>query len=281
MRKISQKAYAKLNLTLDCLEKRPDGYHNLKSIMHPVDLYDTVTVKKTEFGGIKVNCSLVRREENLAFKAAKLFFETNGIADDNIEITVEKRIPLLSGLGGGSADAAAVINILNVLYGVGLTDEQKIGLAKKLGADVPFALFSKTALAEGIGEKLTFLENFPRMFFVLIKPCDKGSTGEMYKKLDQRKSFDENYTDKVLSLLKQGETVSAIKSFGNDFALCNSRGVYGRISEIAAKKGGIATSLTGSGPTCFSVFDNETDSTNFFNDVKQTFSFVSLAKSVG
>ena len=281
MKKIYCKAFAKLNLTLDCLEKRDDGYHNLKSIMHPISLFDTVTVEKNGGPCIDVECDFIDKEKNLAYKAARLFFDTLDIKDRGISIKIEKHIPLLSGLGGGSGDAAAVINLLDRLYDTGLSDGQKIDMAKKLGADVPFGLFCKTAVAEGIGEKLTFLDNFPQLSFVLIKHGEKGSTGQMYKMLDSAKKESGSFTDRVLELLSCGKKEAAIKNFGNDFSVCQPDGQLLKISEFAKNFGAITTSLTGSGPTCFSAFETETDSLNFLNAAKQTFSFVSLAKSVG
>lgn len=281
MRKLSVKAYGKLNLTLDCLDKRPDGYHNLKSIMHPISLYDLVTLEKTEKNDIEVDCDFVSKTDNLVFKAANAFFESSGITDRGIKITVEKQIPLLSGLGGGSSDAAAVINMLDSLYGTGFSDAKKIRLANSLGADVPFALFNKSAVAEGTGEKLSFIENFPRLFFVLIKPCHKESTAEMYKKLDILGQSGKKYTDNTLLALESGDIKSAVKSFGNDFTVCQDQKYFNDIFLLARKYGALTTSLTGSGPTYFSVFEKETDSTNFFNSVCQSFLFVSLAKSVG
>ena len=283
MKNLSLEAYAKLNLTLDGLGKRDDGYHELCSIMHPVSLCDIITVEKTGRSGIAVNCDGVKKEDNLVFKAAEAFFEKTGIPRDDrgIEITAEKHIPLLSGMGGGSADGAAVINILDRLYETRLSDGQKIDLAKGLGADVPFSLFQKTAVATGIGEKLEFIDNFQQFYFVLVKPCEKGSTADMYKALDSRGGLNGGYTEKALSALKNGDIKRGAGFFKNDFALCQEPDYISKIGKSAEAFGALTTSLTGSGPTCFSVFENKNSCRGFFEHISKKFKNVFLAKSVG
>lgn len=283
MKKLSLKAFAKLNLTLDCLGKRQDGYHELCSIMHPVSLCDIVTVERTEKSDIAVNCGDIKKEDNLVFKAAKAFFETTHIPRDErgVEITVEKHIPLLSGMGGGSTDGAAVINILDELYETTLSHKQKIDIAKSLGADVPFSLFSKTAVATGIGEKLEFIEDFPQFYFVLVKPGEKGSTGGMYKALDSRGVINGEYTKKALSAVKSGNTAKGAGFFKNDFALCQKVDYISAIGASAETFGALTTSLTGSGPTCFSVFEDKNSCQSFFEHISKDFENVFLAKSVG
>lgn len=283
MKKLSLEAYAKLNLTLDCLGKREDGYHELCSIMHPVSLCDIVAVERTEKSGIAVNCGNIKKEDNLVFKAAEAFFETSGIPHDDrgIEITVEKHIPILSGMGGGSTDGAAVINILDELYETRLSHRKKIGIAKSLGADVPFSLFSKTAVATGIGEKLEFIENFPQFYFVLVKPGQKGSTADMYKALDGRGVVNGEYTKKALSAIRSGDTAKGAGFFKNDFALCQEVDYISAIGASAEAFGALTTSITGSGPTCFSVFEDKNSCLGFFEHISKKFKNVFLAKSVG
>ncbi len=280
--KISLKAYAKINITLDCVGKRPDGYHLLRSIMHPISLFDTVTIERTLNNGILVDCTSVECKQNIVLKTANVFFDFCDITEKNrnINISIEKNIPLAAGLGGGSTDAAATILILNSMFETHLTSDKLINIAEKVGADVPFCLFNKTAVVEGIGEKLSFFDSFPSFFFILVKPFEKGSTAQMYKKLDEFGISGKDYTDKVLSSLQVGDTIKMCENFGNEFSCFweNEKTLY--IKDCAKYYGALNTSLTGSGPTFFSVFNNETNANKYLNKISQTFSDVYLAKSV-
>ena len=169
MLEIRVTAYAKINLTLDVLGKRPDGYHHIESVMQSVNLRDIVTVRQRE-KGIAVRCSrpgVPCDQSNTAFKAARAFFEASGLSEQGIEIEIQKGIPMEAGLAGGSADAAAVLLALNRMFDEPLNLEQLSFAALQVGADVPFCLVGGSMRAEGIGEKLTPLPQMPNCHLLL------------------------------------------------------------------------------------------------------------------
>ncbi len=185
MKSLTKKAYAKINISLDIVGKRDDGYHLLESIMQTVSLYDEVTVTQ---GGDGISLStnynfLPTNEKNIAVKAAGLFFEKAGFCD-NICIDIQKRIPVGAGLGGGSADAAAVLRILNEMYDYPLSKEELLELGLKCGADVPFCILGGTRLCSGIGEQMSPLPPLPECFILILKPAFSISTKAVYQAFD-------------------------------------------------------------------------------------------------
>ena len=180
-----EKAYAKVNLTLAVGEKRPDGYHEVVSVMQRVSLCDTLTAEQTR-EGITLTCSdpaLPSGEENLAHRAASLFFRETGIAG-GAALTLEKRIPSQAGLGGGSSDAASALLALRKLYASALPDTELETMAAALGSDVPFFIRGGTQLATGRGEVLSPLPPLTDGWFVIVKPTESFSTPAMYRRLD-------------------------------------------------------------------------------------------------
>ena len=181
-------AFAKLNLTLDVLDKRPDGYHNLKSVMQTISLRDDIEIDIGTGEGWSLLCSvdgIPTDETNLAWKAAKLFFDTVGKDPDGLQIRILKRIPVQAGLGGGSADAAAVLRALNRHYGAPMSLPALAELGAQVGSDVPFCTLCGTAMVEGRGERLRKLPDMPECVFVVCKPDFSVSTPELYQKIDQ------------------------------------------------------------------------------------------------
>ena len=182
---VTVKAYAKINLGLDVLRKRPDGYHDVRMIMQTIDLYDTINIKKTKFQSVTLRSnlySLPTDRRNLVFKAVELFHESHPIRN-GLSIYINKRIPVAAGLAGGSADAAATLKGLNQLYQTNLSLNELMNLGIKLGADVPFCLLMGTALSEGIGEILTPLTPMPDCSILLVKPDISVSTKYVYEGL--------------------------------------------------------------------------------------------------
>lgn len=178
-------AHAKVNLVLDVLGKRPDGYHQLETIMQSLELCDFVTVKRIE-EGIELECDSPQvplGPENLCYQAAEQLLKYSGRMG-GVKIRIEKKIPVAAGLAGGSTDAAATLLGVNFLWGLGLTVGQLVEIGARLGADIPFCLIGGTVLARGIGEKLTLLPPAPSMWLVLVKPAFGVSTAEVYRKFD-------------------------------------------------------------------------------------------------
>lgn len=249
------KAYAKINLTLDAVGVRKDGYHLLRMIMQSVSLYDEVVLHANR-GGIVLqtnDATLPTDEKNIAYAAAARFFAAAGIAPA-VDLYIEKRIPAAAGLGGGSADAAAVLLGLNRLHGFVLDADALAALALTLGADVPFFLRGGTALAEGIGERLTPLAPMPSCALVLIKPCDKPSTGAMYAALDALAQPLHPDTDGAIAALRAGEMQTLCRTLGNAFAPIWAGTATDGAQADLMRQGALGTGLSGSGPTVFGVF---------------------------
>lgn len=186
-RLVRVKARAKINLTLDVLGKLSDGYHEISTVMQSIDLFDNITLEKTEQTGIRLEIKgkdLPNDETNLAYKAARLFLDTYGKAE-GIFIKIKKNIPLSAGLGGGSADAAAVLHGLNELFDLNLKERELLKLGEKIGFDVPFCLLEGTMLATGKGEKLKRLTTLPTTWIVLAKPPVAVSTKWAYDAYDK------------------------------------------------------------------------------------------------
>ena len=184
MSSISLKAYAKINLTLDVVSRRSDGYHNVEMVMQSVDLWDLITLKEIR-DGIELDSNIAqlpKDEGNIAWRAAQLI-KTEFNIQKGIQITIDKNIPIEAGLAGGSADCAAVLLGLNKLWNLGMDIKTLQALGKRLGADVPFCLVGGTALAEGIGDILTPIRSREEMWLVIIKPEFGVSTKEIYSRL--------------------------------------------------------------------------------------------------
>ena len=244
------KAYAKINLVLGVNGKRADGYHEIDSVMQSVSLYDTVTIEKAD--KITVRCGDLSGDKNIAFRAAELFFETAGISS-GADINIEKNIPYPAGLGGGSADAAAVLLGLNKLYAAGLSLKQLETAAVTLGADVPFFIRGGTQRAQGIGEILTTLKPLKGGYLVIAINGEKPSTGEMYRKLDGEKHENIDVTNAV-SAAEQSDLKSLSKYCKNSFA--DVTGLYG-IDGIIKDSNPLCVCLSGSGPSVFALYESK------------------------
>ncbi len=261
--KIVVKANAKINLSLDITGKREDGYHLIDTVMQSITLFDTVTVSPAKDIKVMCNISGVSPEDNIAYKAAKLFFEHTNI-NSGAKINIKKRIPAAAGLGGGSADAAAVLMALNKLYNTCLTDETLEELALKLGADVPFFIKGGTQRAQGIGEILSPLPSFNKGWFVLVKEGTKPSTAAMYKELDANNTLTAD-TENVIKQLEKEDAKAVANAFGNAFALLwDDVSVKQKMLQLNAS----GVSLSGSGPTWFAFFDERKDAVKAFKTLK-------------
>lgn len=248
------KANAKINLSLQVCGKREDGYHLIDTVMHSVNLYDELEITKAD--GISVDCDnlSIAQEDNIAFKAAKLFFQDYKINGGAV-ISIRKNIPSAAGLGGGSADAAAVLVGLRKLYNANISNEQLCKTALKLGADVPFFIVGGCARAQGIGEKLTPLKPLRCGCFLLAKAEKKPSTAEMYKILDSK----EPVVCDTLAVIGAAESSDLEKLSGflvNSFATIWQDSLVK--SQLLAFEP-LVVSLSGSGPTWFALFKNEAD----------------------
>lgn len=257
------KAYAKINLALSIIGKREDGYHLIDTVMQNVSLFDRISVKP--YSKIVVMCNIggIENENNIVFKAAEAFFNKSGITG-GAKIKIKKKIPLSAGLGGGSADAAAVIVALNKIYNTNLSVECLEEIALKIGADVPFFIEGGTKRAEGIGEVLTTLKPLKKGYFVLVKADKKPSTKEMYQRLDNEKHNMPDIDGVVNSI--ESQDISRLSSLmDNSFISVWSES---KAKNLLLKTNPICVSLSGSGPTWFAFFDNKRDAKNAFLSLK-------------
>lgn len=252
LKNITVTANAKINLILSVTGKREDGYHLIDTVMQSISLNDTLKISPAKKLKIKCNIKELESTENIAYKAAELFFKETGIKKA-AKISVKKRIPSAAGLGGGSADAAAVLVTLNKLYSAELSAEKLESMALSLGADVPFFIKGGTVRAEGIGEKLTRLKAFNKGYFLLAKADKKLSTGEMYKRLDNENPPLLN-VDTFINALNEENVEKAVSLFNNSFScVWKNNATEKRLIKFEPK----AVSLSGSGPTYFAFFTDK------------------------
>ena len=247
MQSLKIKANAKINLSLSVLGKREDGYHELDTVMQSIGLGDTVYIEKSNI--ITVECGEFGGEENIAFKTAEAFFKASGIKA-GAAIRIQKRIPSAAGLGGGSADAAAVLVGLDRLYETRLSYERFLNIAVRLGADVPFLIRGGTARARGIGEELEPLKPLCGCYFLIAKGEDKPSTGEMFSRLDSAE-YNKPDVDKAALALNSGNLSAVLSLMDNSFAALWQKSY---VKAELLKTHADAVSLSGSGPAWFAVY---------------------------
>lgn len=250
------KAHAKINLTLDVVGRRPDGYHELRTIMHEIPLCDELTL---DFDAEGLSCTsnlpYIKDGSNLALRAAKSFYEHTGI-EEGLNISIEKRTPVGAGLGGGSADAAAVLNALNSRHGEPLSKEELLAVGAELGADVPFCMIGGCALCEGIGEKMTPLPTLPRCHMVLVKPSVSLSTADMFARLDrQGRNTLHPDTEACIAALRSGDLVGLAKRMFNSMESAAVRvAEIGEVKNELLRMGALGACMSGSGSSVVGLF---------------------------
>lgn len=277
------KAYAKINIALDIVGKRDDGYHLLRMIMQSIDLYDIIKINKID-SGISLKCNkhyVPTDERNLAYKAAKLFMETYSI-EDGVEIELIKKIPVSAGLAGGSTNAAGVLKLMNKMFNINAPEEELKSLGLILGADVPYCISGGTALCEGIGEKITQLKSFKDKILVLIKPPFGVSTREVYKNFDLTKVI---FHPKIEALIKAMEdddiyfVADNMKNLLENVTLRRHR-VLINIKEEVKIDGSIGTMMSGSGPTIFAFFDDMLKAQMCYDNMKKKYKDVFITRTI-
>ena len=256
MKKLQLKAPAKVNYRLDVLGKRADGYHDLRMLMQRVDLCDEIEITLTETPGIRVTCGRPGVPDgpgNIAWRAADALLKLSG-RRTGIEISITKRIPVAAGLGGGSSDAATVLMGVNELLELGFSDRRLMEIGVKLGADVPFFIFKKTALAEGIGDQLTALEQVPSLWVVLVNPGIHVSTAWVYQNLQlTTKAASANVPRSYGSL----DEVCAVLSNDLEPVTFARFPLVSELKEMLMAAGASGSLMSGSGSTVFGLFADE------------------------
>jgi len=266
MEQLTIHAYAKINLALDVLNRRPDGYHNVRMIMQSLSLCDTLFIRKTDKPGIQLSArnpqhypDITWDEHNLIYQAAKLFMDTCSI-EEGVQIIVDKQIPSAAGLAGGSSDAAATLKGLNQLFGKSLTTEELKALGIRLGADVPYCIELGTALSEGIGEILTPLKPAPALYCTLVKPAKAISTKYVYENLNLDEATHPDI-DAALSAMETGnlkQLCSNLKNILEPVARVLCPEVM-KIEKTLLELGALGACMSGSGPTVFGLFTDGND----------------------
>ena len=261
---VRMRAHGKINLGLDVIRKREDGYHEVRMIMQQVGLYDAVDI--TRLGvigdkrtiGIETNLRyLPVNENNLAYKAAQLLMDEFNI-QDSINIKIKKMIPVAAGMAGGSADAAAVLKGINKMFGLGLSEEELKVRGVTLGADIPYCISGGTALAEGIGEELTMLPPMPPCYIVLAKPGISVSTKMVYGNLSVDKIEKHPDIDGMIEAIKENDLFKMASKLGNvlEEVTLKEYQVISDIKKMMIDMGAINSIMSGSGPTVFGIFDD-------------------------
>ena len=260
---ITEEAYAKINLSLDVVGKRPDGYHDVKMIMQTIDLHDTLTFEEADEGiflftdSDELNAESDSGKDNLIVKAAKAVFARMG-EEKGVKITLTKRIPIAAGMAGGSTDAAAALRGINRLFEYGLSDMELEEIGVSIGADVPFCVTGGTRLSEGIGEILTPLPTPDKTSLVICKPPVNISTKDVYERFDALEESDHPDVDAMVRALLEGEYEKIPDLCGNSLEKV-TKGLYPRIGEIEKffeDNGAIRAIMTGSGPTVFAIVED-------------------------
>ena len=267
-------ARAKLNLTLDILRKRPDGYHDMQMVMQSVSLHDDVRVTLMEGGGIVCRCGDIPGDEsNLAVKAARAFFEQSEMAPRGLLIDIEKRIPARAGMAGGSADAAAVLRALRALLRPGMSGEELERIGAAVGSDVPYCVRGGTALAEGRGERLTALRGAPPFHAVLCKPDFDIPTPALFARVRVEELRCRPDTDAMLAALRGGDAEGVARCVGNVFeaVLPPEYGEVFRIKERLRGLGAEASAMTGSGPTVFGLYRDAAAAKAAYGALRETY----------
>ncbi len=268
---IIKKAYAKVNLGLDVIRRREDGYHEVRMIMQTVDLYDILAFTRREEPGIVVTTDrdeLPGDENNLVYKAARLLTETYFIKE-GIKIELQKRIPMAAGMAGGSTDAAAVFHGMNEMFELGMSEDEMCTLGVKIGADVPYCIKGGTALAEGIGEMLTRLPDTPGCMVLIAKPNIDVSTKFVYENLHAEKLDCHPDIDGMRAAIEAGDLRGVARRMGNvlETVTVKAYPVIGEIKEAMMKKGAWNALMSGSGPTVFGIFGEEEEARAAYDEI--------------
>lgn len=259
-RKIEKKAYAKINLGLDVLGVLPNGYHEVKMVMQTVGIYDVLTFEKAPEGIVITTDSgeLPTNEDNLIYKATKLLFEKYHVTE-GVRIHLAKQIPIAAGMAGGSTDAAATLKGINELFALGCDLEELKEIGVKIGADVPYCVMGGTALAEGIGEKLTALTPAPDCYLLVAKPDINVSTKYVYEHLDALESYEHPDIDGMVSAIEDGELMGVVTRMGNVLqdVTIPAYPIIDTLKKRMLELGADGSMMSGSGPTVFGIFTDK------------------------
>lgn len=286
MDEITIQAPAKLNLTLDVLGRREDGYHDLKMVMQSITLADRLTLRPGRAPGIQVSSSfhfLPTGEKNLAGKAAVCFYQALGRPARDLDISITKHVPVCAGMAGGSSDAAAVLRALNRLEGDPFSPEELAHVGEAVGSDVPYCVLGCTALAQGRGEVLTPLSPLPHCWVVACKPDFPVSTPELFARIDSCRIRRRPDADGLMAALEQGDLMEVARRMYNVFEDVLPERQFARVADIKntlIQQGALGANMSGTGPTAFGLFSSQSQAQAAYDVLKQRYQEVFLAETV-
>lgn len=285
IRHLELKAYGKINLGLDVVRRREDGYHEVRMIMQTVRVYDAIELNRTEEEGIRLSTNLYYlpdNENNLGYRAAKLLMDEFGIRD-GVEIKMKKFIPVAAGMAGGSSDAAAVLFGVNKMFGLGLSKQELMERSVRLGADVPYCIMRGTALSEGIGEILTPLPPMPQCRVLIAKPAVSVSTKHVYESLNLPSLGAEAHPDidAMRAAIEKKDLSGVVSQLGNvlETVTIPENPVIQTLKDKMMEMGADGSLMSGSGPTVFGLFTNQTAAQAAYEELRYG-SSQDLAKQV-
>lgn len=277
------KAYAKINVLLDVVGKKENGYHLLEMIMQSIDLYDLIDVNKIENGiNIKCNKSYIPvNSKNIAYKAAELFINTYGI-NEGVSINICKNIPTSAGLGGGSSDGAAVLKAMREIFHVKISDKELEELGVKIGADVPFCINGGTAFCEGIGEIITPMKKFQNKILVVVKPKFGVSTKWVYSEYDKILNVRKPETEKILKAVKDDDVKEVSLNMANvlEDVTTSKYGIISKIKRDMIRFGALGSMMSGSGPSVFAFFEDSLSAQRCFENMKENYHETFITRTI-
>lgn len=267
-------APAKINIGLDVLRRREDGYHEVKMIMQSIRLFDRLTLTKSNKPGIRLTTNLrflPVNEDNLVYRSAKLLMDEYKL-EGGLDIQLDKRIPVAAGMAGGSTDAASCMLALNDLYELGLSKRQLMKRGVRLGADIPYCILKGTALSEGIGEKISTIPKMPDCYVLICKPGIHVSTGFVYTNLVLDENTPHPDIDYMITCMKKKDLKTLCQNLGNvlETVTIPAHPEIAKIKETMMQEGALGSLMSGSGPTVFGIFDDLGQSQSRQSSLSQT-----------
>lgn len=265
-------APAKINLALDVLRKRPDGYHEISTIMQSIPLYDIITIRLLDNDEIIVSTDsqlVPSGNSNIVYKAAKLIKDTYDI-EDGVEIQIEKNIPVAAGLAGGSTDAAAAIRLLDKAFNLRLSREEMHDAARRIGADVSFCIDGGTALAQGVGEVLTPIPQLPHCYILVVKPDISVSTKEIYEELNMDEIVERPDISGIIKAIENNDLKVVSEKLCNvmESVTIKKHPLIGDLKKKLMEFGALGSLMSGSGPSVFGIFDHWDKAHNAYNNME-------------
>ena len=272
MEKIYVKARAKINLNLEVLNKREDGYHNIKSVFQKINLYDEMYITKTHDNqfSLETNIEAINNSENIIYKAYKVLKEKFPNID-GVKIILKKKIPMQAGMGGGSTDCASFILSINKLFDLKLTKTEIENISRNLGADVVPCLYNKAVLAEGIGDIITPIETNFKYYLVIVKPEISCNTKEMYQKIDAEEHIEKDTTNKIIEALENNNVQLFKESLNNTFEDVIEEAEIQKIKNMLMENNATASLMTGSGSCVYGIYENKKLAQNAYKQLKEKY----------